>query len=113
MLGIVRIQPPTGSPYMEPPVVKRMARQLPAQAEGSATGLGIVRVESLGQEGFPCLQGPPDSPVRDVFLFLALPLLAIGAVYLGDRARDKHRRRSYPTRPTYPTRRRDSYDLWA
>ncbi|UCC72097.1 MAG: hypothetical protein JSV86_17265 [Gemmatimonadota bacterium] len=44
-LGIVRIQPPTGSPYMEPPVVKRMARNLPPRFDN------YTNIPSLGSNG--------------------------------------------------------------
>ncbi len=45
MLGIVRIQPPTGSPYFEPPVVRRMAAELPPARAAFNNGLGLVYMQ--------------------------------------------------------------------
>jgi hypothetical protein len=58
MLGIVRIQPPTGSPYIEPGVVKRMARQLPVVGPATSTGATLVGATGASGLGLHYTQPP-------------------------------------------------------
>jgi len=62
MLGIVRTQPPTGSPYMEPGVVRRMAKQRPTcctRGVGPGAGLGMHYIQPpLPGSRFPAGQEP-------------------------------------------------------